>query len=205
MSGSLTRKPRSIQKLAADGDLHPDFVALLAAVGFDVADVRFHPSPATVQSDKAVLIWARSEGRILVCHDRHRDRATRQDVYDEIYQRGGKVIEVGGDNSQSPYLALGKLLIHRQQWQEFFRRRRGGLCVVHKETCFTKTPAYLHAMVTTALPHMPTPKLKAPAFVPAKPKKKKPKPPRASALLPEAPLAGLTGSESAASSRRAEP
>lgn len=182
-SATSTRKPRKIQRLAADGDLHPDFVVLLRAVGFDVADVRFHPDPATVQSDQAVLIWARDEGRILVCHDRHKDRATRKDFYNEIYFRGGKVIEVGGDNSQSPYLALGKVLINREQWQHFFRNRRGGIVAVHKDSCLPKTAKYLYEAITKGLPYMPGPRPRADTYVPKKPRKPRPRPARAGASL----------------------
>jgi len=75
----------------------------------------------------------------MVCHDKHDDRGTRYELYVEIYNNGGKVIRISKDSGQPVLLALGKVLVQREHWREFFATHKDGMVVVH-ETGFTPLP-----------------------------------------------------------------
>jgi hypothetical protein len=116
----------------------------LRAVGFGV---RFALRVGVdVTSDAAILRWAREHDYILVCHDRHKDRKTRLELYPEIYHNGGRIICVGGGPDQDPLVALGRILVHLDEWRDFFAQN-DGIVVVHK-TGMNVTPSYeLYARV----------------------------------------------------------
>lgn len=135
-------------------------MALLRLVGFNVEWVLEHPE-VNVRRDAAVLAWAREDRRFLICHDKHHDRATKLDFFGEMYQRGGKVLRIGGDSSQEPTLALAKILMHRSGhagWKVYFdRARKGGICTLNQDKMHGQTAAQLFASLQTGLSLRPKP------------------------------------------------
>lgn len=102
----------------------------MRAVGFRV---QFAPRVGVdVTNDVAVLRWAREHGHILVCHDKHKDKKTRLELYPEIYHNGGKIIRIGGTPDQDPLVALGRILVHLDEWRDFFAQN-DGMVVVAKD------------------------------------------------------------------------
>jgi len=85
---------------------------------------------------------SRKEGRILVCHDQHKDKETKLRLYPEMYKRGGKILQIGGDSSQNILNALGKILIWREQWSPWFEENDGKV-IVHKERPIFQTALML--------------------------------------------------------------
>ena len=103
-----------------------------------------------IRNDTAILRWARRYGYILVCHDKHRDNKTRLELYTEVYRNGGKIIRMGGGTDQDPLVELGRILLHLDEWREFFAENDGmvvvgktgaKLCPSH--TLYTKVQAAL--------------------------------------------------------------
>ena len=119
----------SLDRLLLDGDVNAYLERYLTAIGFDVVfatrvDVDIH-------DDTAILKWARRRRRIMVCHDKFRDRQTRRELYQEVYANGGRIIRIGGPPDQHPLTSLGKILAHRQDWLKFFSENHG-MVVVHR-------------------------------------------------------------------------
>lgn len=103
-----------------------------------------------VTNDTAILRWARQHDYILVCHDKHRDRKTRLELYPEICQNGGRIICVGGGPDQDPLVALGRILVHLDEWRDFFAQNHG-IVVVHKQG-INRTPSHeLYSKVQSLL------------------------------------------------------
>ncbi len=90
------------------------------------------------RNDIAIIKWARSHGRIVVTHDRYRDRATKIRACQEIYENGGQVIQVSRGQNQTPLTSLGKILAHREDWVKFFQEN-DGMVLVH-QTGMTPMP-----------------------------------------------------------------
>ena len=80
-----------------------------------------------VRDDIEILRWARQHCRIMVCHDGFSDRETHIRMSQELYKHGGKVITIRGGPGQHPLTSLGKLLVHRYQWLEWFQENKHGL------------------------------------------------------------------------------
>jgi hypothetical protein len=119
-----------------DGDIDPELAQLLEAIGFFVC---FAPRGSNViRDDVKVLRLARKKKCILVCHDQHQDKETKIRLYPELYKRGGKILQIGGDSSQSILLALGKILIWYDQWKPWFESNDGKI-TLHKEKSIFKT------------------------------------------------------------------
>lgn len=78
-----------------------------------------------IKNDTAIAKYAKRHGRILVCHDRHKDEPTRYSLYQEIYHNGGQMIEIKGGSQQNVFECLGKFLIHRERWVDFFHDNEG--------------------------------------------------------------------------------
>jgi hypothetical protein len=99
----------------------------LRVVGFDVASAK--DVKVGFRDDVKLVRYARHYKRILVCHDRHRDKPgdkeTRIRIRQEIYNHGGQVIEVSGSPKQPELTSLGKILTHRAKWKEFFENNDG--------------------------------------------------------------------------------
>ena len=119
-----------LEKLLLDGDIDPELGDYLKAVGFDV-QLAPRDNPI-IQDDVEVLRFARRRRRILVCHDKHADRATQFRLFPELYHHGGRILRIGGDSSQSLLTALGKVLIHYEDWSAWFKDHpSGGRVVVY--------------------------------------------------------------------------
>jgi len=93
-----------------------------------------------IRDDTAILRWSRENGYILVRHDKTKDRRTRIELYPEVYHNGGKIIRLGGGPDQNPLVALGRILIHLEEWREFFNENEG--MVVLTKQKFTAIPAH---------------------------------------------------------------
>ena len=71
-----------------DGDIDPELADYLRAVGFDVALVP-RDNPQVIENDVEVLRYARRRRRIVVCHDRHRDRESELQLSLKFITMGG--------------------------------------------------------------------------------------------------------------------
>ena len=119
----LTHPLQKLERLLLDGDIDPELAPYLKAVGFGV---RFAPRGSRlIRDDVKVLQLARKQGRILVCHDQHKDKETKLRLYPEIHKHGGKILQIGGDSSQKILTALGKILVWREQWVSWFKENDG--------------------------------------------------------------------------------
>ena len=134
-----------LERVVLDADVRAEVGNYLTAVGFDV--VLANRSAVDVQSDLAVLRWARSEKRFLLCHDKHRDRATFLPLLREILERGGRIIRIGGAPGQSPLTSTGLVLAHRAQWLPFFAEHANGIALVHLSGCQLRPPAALRSLM----------------------------------------------------------
>jgi len=105
--------------------MKPTLLPYFKAVGFDVAWAR--EAKVNIRSDRALVAFARHYHRILVCHDRHKDikREIRFQICLEIYENGGQVIQVAGSPKQPELKSLGKILIHHENWCDFFKNNDG--------------------------------------------------------------------------------
>lgn len=102
-------------------------MGLLQTLGFNVD---FAPHVTDVTDDTRLLRWARRRRYILVRHDRTRDKKTRMELFSELYENGGKIIQVSGNPDQDPLVAIGKLLANMDKWQQWFGENDG---IVHVE------------------------------------------------------------------------
>ena len=118
----MTALPR-LERLLLDTDLDVSIQPYLEAVGFQT-HFALHVE-ADERSDVALLRWARENDHILVCHDKHRDRSTRLELFPELKANGGQILRITGDSSQDVLTALGKILVHREKWRAWFRDNDG--------------------------------------------------------------------------------
>ena len=116
-----------LEHLLLDTDVDVGIGPYLEAVGFRVR-LALHEG-VDVRSDTAILRWARQHGYILVCHDKHRDKSTRLELYPELYEHGGKIIRISGRPGQDEITALGKILVHREKWTSWFAENNGEVIV----------------------------------------------------------------------------
>lgn len=112
-----------LEHLLIDTDVKATISQYLEAVGFNVVfagkvKVNYH-------DDCAIIKWARKHKRILVCHDRYKDNSTKIRVCHEIYKHGGHVIQISGSPAQHVLTSVGKVLLHREKWLEFFSNNDG--------------------------------------------------------------------------------
>lgn len=129
---------------------------------------------ADVTDDTALLRWARRRRYILVRHDKTRDKRTRLELYPEVYHHGGKIIRIGGGPDQDALIATGKILVHLDEWQEFFEEN-DGMVVVHKQG-MRKLPSHaLYAQVQGTLDAEQVTGRRV--IKPSRPRKPQPKPP----------------------------
>ena len=134
-----------LDRILLDADVNILVRSYLEAVGFDI--VLSTQENVNVRSDVDLLRWARERGRILVCHDKHRDGQTRMRLFEEIYVNGGKILRIGGRPDQSPITSAGMIMVHRQQWLQFFEEHQGGIVVVHRTGCRFSTPDDLQLQI----------------------------------------------------------
>ena len=118
----MTGLPR-LERLLMDADLDVDIKPYLDAVGFQTR-LAFHID-ADERSDVALLRWARKNDHILVCHDKHKDRSTRLELFPELNSNGGRILRITGDSSQDVLTAVGKILVNREKWRKWFKDHDG--------------------------------------------------------------------------------
>ena len=140
-----------LERLLLDTDVDVGIRPYLEAVGFRV-QFALHVD-VDVRSDTAILRWAREHEHILVCHDKHRDKSTRLELYPELYERGGKIIRIAGDSSQDVLTAVGKILVHREKWTEWFAENDGEVIVashrlIHHDAHFLYTTHVQGELIT---------------------------------------------------------
>ena len=117
-----------LERLLLDGDVNAYLERYLTAIGFDV--VFATRVDVDIRDDTEVLKWARRHRRIMVCHDKFRDGQTKMKLYREVYDNGGSIIRIGGKPDQHPLTSFGKIVVHRQDWLDFFSGN-DGLVLVH--------------------------------------------------------------------------
>ena len=118
----MAELPR-LERLLLDTDLDVDIQPYLEAVGFQPR-FALHIE-ADERDDVALLRWARKNNHILVCHDKHKDRSTRLELYPELNANGGHILRITGDSSQDVLTALGKILVNREKWRTWFKDNDG--------------------------------------------------------------------------------
>ena len=149
MNGASTsqgrRFPPKLERLLLDADVNAHVARYLEAVGLDVL---FAPRvDVDIHDDTAIVKWARKHKRFLVCHDRFRDKQTRLKLYFEVYENGGRIIQIAGGPQQPVLMSLGKILVHRAVWLAFFKEHEDGLVVVHQTGMNRKPPDDLHTEI----------------------------------------------------------
>lgn len=112
-----------LERLLLDADVNVELEPLLKAIGFYTQFAL--RVGVNIRSDLSILRWARRHRYILVCHDKFRDNQTRIELYPELYHRGGRIIQIAGGPEQDPYRSLGKLLLYRDTWVEWFKDHDG--------------------------------------------------------------------------------
>ena len=118
----MTALPR-LERLLLDADLDVSIRPYLEAVGFQT-HFALHIE-ADERDDVALLRWARENDYILVCHDKHKDRSTRLELYPELKANGGRILRITGDSSQDVLTALGKIVANREKWRAWFEDNNG--------------------------------------------------------------------------------
>ena len=124
----MARLPR-LERLLLDGDVSALVRPYLEAVGFDVLFAT--QVEVDIQDDTDILRWARRRRRIMVCHDKHRDRQTKYRLFREVYEHGGRIIRIGGGSDQPALTSAGKVIVYRDKWVEFFQEN-DGMVLVHE-------------------------------------------------------------------------
>ena len=139
----MTALPR-LERLLLDTDLDVEIQPYLEAVGFQTHSA-LHIE-ADERDDIALLRWAREHGHILVCHDKHRDRSTRLELYPELNANGGRILRITGHPSQDVLTALGKILVNREKWSRWFQEN-DGLVILKMDGVIYRRPDELYRMV----------------------------------------------------------
>ncbi len=148
LSGALTGRQkklsptRKLERLLLDADVNARLVPYLRSLGFDVL---FAPQvDVNIHDDTEIVKWARMRRRYFVCHDRFKDGQTRVKLYFEVYKNGGRIIRIGGAPQQDLLSSLGKILVQRRHWLEFFKEHSDGMVVVHEQGMreFTRDDLY---------------------------------------------------------------
>ena len=118
----MTALPR-LERLLLDADLDVEIQPYLEAVGFLTQSAL--TISADHRSDVDLLRWARRNDYILVCHDKHKDRSTRLELYPELKANGGRILRITGDSSQPLLTAVGKILVNHEKWRSWFEDNDG--------------------------------------------------------------------------------
>ncbi len=139
----MTALPR-LERLLLDTDLDVEIQPYLEAVGFRT-HLALHIE-ADERDDVALLKWARENGHILVCHDKHRDRSTRLELYPELNANGGRILRITGDSSQDVLTAVGKVLVNREKWSAWFQENHG-LVILKMDGVLYRGSDELYSMV----------------------------------------------------------
>ena len=139
----MTALPR-LERLLLDTDLDVEIQPYLEAVGFQTQFAL--QISADHRDDVALLRWARSNDHILVCHDKHKDRSTRIELFPELKTNGGRILRITGDSSQDVLTAVGKILINREKWVSWFADN-DGLVILKMDGVIYHTAEHLYSMV----------------------------------------------------------
>ena len=118
-----SRQPPRLGRIFLDADVDARLEQYLSAVGFDV--IFATRTDVDIHDDVAVLKWARRHRRIMVTHDKFRDGPTKYKLYREVYENGGKILQIVRKKNQSPPVLLGKILVHMHEWKTFFENNEG--------------------------------------------------------------------------------
>jgi hypothetical protein len=135
--------------LLIDCDVNVELIPYLEAVGFKVVSALSLPQ-STQSNDRKVLRWARRRQMIYVCHDHFKDKQTRIELYPELYERGGRIIQITGAPDQVPLESLGKIIINRERWRAFFKNNHG-IAQVHSNMCVNRKSLELYIKVQAEL------------------------------------------------------
>ncbi len=95
-----------------------------------------------IRDDGAIVEWSRKHNRILVSHDKYKNREHKIRVFQEIYEHGGHVIQVAGGSDQDVLTSLGKIIVNRKEWVKFFNDN-DGVALLHRGGMKPMPRAYL--------------------------------------------------------------
>lgn len=135
-----SRQLPRLERLVLDADVNARVLRYLSAIGFDV--VLASGTGINVRDDTGIVRWARRNRRILVAHDRWKDRKTKFKVFNEIHRNGGKAIQVRGGPQQHELSTVGKIIANRQKWLLFFKDN-DGICEVSEQGCKSRSREYI--------------------------------------------------------------
>ncbi len=139
----MTALPR-LERLLLDADLDVEIQPYLEAVGFQTQFAL--TISADHRSDVDLLRWARTNDHILVCHDQHKDRSTRIELFPELKVNGGRILRITGDSSQDVLTAVGKILVNREKWSSWFEAN-DGLVILKMDGVIYRTADELYSTV----------------------------------------------------------
>ena len=148
-NATSTARLHKLERLLLDCDVNVELEPLLKAVGFRTEFAQ--RVDVNERNDTDILKYARRHRYIMVCHDKFKDKRTRLELYPEIYKNGGKIIQIGGGPEQEPLSALGRLLVHREDWGRWFKYN-DGIVTVHKTGMNTKDSGELLSKVQGSFP-----------------------------------------------------
>ncbi len=129
-----------LERLLLDTDVNANIIRYLRAIRFDVLFAV--KVKVNTRDDGAIVEWARKHNRILVCHDKYKNREHKIRVFQEIYEHGGQVIQIAGGSDQNILTSLGKILANREEWVEFFKEN-DGVALLHRGGMKPMPRAYL--------------------------------------------------------------
>ena len=139
----MTALPK-LERLLLDTDLDLEIRPYLEAVGFQT-QLALSIS-ADHRSDVDLLRWARMNDHILVCHDKHKDKSTRLELFPELKANGGRILRITGDSSQDVLTAVGKILVNREKWRSWFADN-DGLVILKMDGVIYRTAEELYSWV----------------------------------------------------------
>ncbi|MXY22729.1 MAG: hypothetical protein F4Y49_15525 [Dehalococcoidia bacterium] len=143
----MTALPK-LERLLLDTDLDVEIQPYLEALGFQT---KFALNiSADHRSDVDLLRWARMNDYILVCHDKHKDKSTRLELFPELKTHGGRILRITGDSSQSVLTALGKILVNREKWRSWFADH-DGLVILKMDGVIYRTAEELYSWIESDL------------------------------------------------------
>lgn len=133
--------PPRLDRLLIDTDVNALVGCFLRVVGFDVICAK--DEPINIRDDVSVLGYARRHRRILLTHDRYADGKTRVRLHSDLYDHGGKVIQLGGGAKHVALEAVGRILVFRQEWIQFFHDN-DGIVILKKNEMSKKDRSQCH-------------------------------------------------------------
>jgi hypothetical protein len=130
-------------RILTDANALGPFSELLRKLGWDVRTACDEGLAGKVGDDKLVH-RATELDRIFITLDELRAQHGK-DVARELRTNGGKVIQIKGGTGQHPYKALGRLLFHFIEWEQFLHVKDGVVVISDiGHNCMTYTPRRYH-------------------------------------------------------------